>query len=165
MSEHWLNAYAPGYRDLTRADRRAIMVFSFLWSLFEARTMDNSANPKRIRRCIADWAALGTLQAERYDEELAYFRARYRVDAALTAHFPRLNLRPNDYPKLVEAVICNASDDPQHRMLALLIIIWRLRNNLFHGSKWAYGFTDQRKNFIHANAVLVRILESHGGLA
>ena len=49
-------------------------------------------------------------------------------------------------------------------MLALLMIVWRLRNNLFHGAKWAYGLRDQRENFTHANSVLMRLLERHGQL-
>jgi hypothetical protein len=30
-----------------------------------------------------------------------------------------------------------------------------LRNNLFHGVKWAYGIRDQRSNFEHANQALM----------
>ncbi|MET4218881.1 hypothetical protein ABIB00_004102 [Bradyrhizobium sp. LB14.3] len=39
-----------------------------------------------------------------------------------------------------------------------------MRNNLFHGAKWAYGLRDQRENFTHANNVLMRLLERHGQL-
>jgi hypothetical protein len=45
------------------------------------------------------------------------------------------------------------------------MIVLRLRNNLFHGAKWAYGIADQRENFQHANAALMRLLEKHGELA
>jgi hypothetical protein len=36
---------------------------------------------------------------------------------------------------------------------ALLIIVYRLRNNLFHGVKWAYEIQGQLENFNHGNAV------------
>jgi hypothetical protein len=49
-------------------------------------------------------------------------------------------------------------------MLAFLMIVGRLRNDLFHGKKWAYELRDQRENFTHANGVLMRILEHHGQL-
>lgn len=162
MSEHWLEAHAPGFRHLPDADRRAIFDFSFLWSLFEAQVMDNFARADRIRERVDEWAAAGILEAELYDDELAYYRARYFADGALTYHFPHLNLRPGDHPELIEAVIRGANDDPRDRMFALLMIVWRLRNNLFHGAKWAYGIADQRDNFLHANAVLMRLLEEHG---
>ncbi|MEN1522751.1 hypothetical protein AAIH38_34860, partial [Pseudomonas aeruginosa] len=105
---------------------------------FEAQIMGNSARADRIRERVDAWAADGTLEAGIYDAELAYFRNRYFADGALTYHFPYLNLRPSDHPGLVQAVIEGANNDPRDRMLGLLMIVWRLRNNLFHGAKWAY---------------------------
>jgi len=61
-------------------------------------------------------------------------------------------------------VIEGANHDPRDRILALLMIVWRLRNNLFHGAKWAYQLRDQRENFTQANSVLIRMLEQHGQL-
>ena len=164
MSEHWLEARAPGFRELPNADRRAIFDFSFLWSLFEAQIMDNFARADRIRERVDEWTAAGTLNAELYDDELAYFRDRYFANGELTYHYPHLELRRADHPELVEDVIRGANDDPRDRMLALLMIVWRLRNNLFHGAKWAYQLRDQRSNFTHANAALMRVLEKHGHL-
>ncbi|CAM2187909.1 Apea-like HEPN domain-containing protein [Paraburkholderia sacchari] len=163
-SELWLEACAPGFRDLPDPDRRAIFEFAFLWTLFEAQVMDNFARADRIRERIDAWAADGTLEAGLYDAELAYFRNRYYADGALTYHFPYLNLRPSDHPDLVQAVLKGANDDPRDKVLCLLLIIWRLRNNLFHGAKWAYLLRDQRENFTQANRVLMRMLERHGRL-
>lgn len=164
MSEQWLEERAPGFKNLPDADRRVIFDFSFLWSLFEAQIMENFARADRIREKVDAWAADGTLEAAQYDLQLAYFRNRYFADGALTHHFPYLDLRPADHPALVQAVIEGANDDPRDRMLALLMIVWRLRNNLFHGAKWAYQLRDQRENFTQANSVLMRMLEQHGQL-
>lgn len=164
VSKQWLEARAPGFSDLPDPDRLAIFDFAFLWSLFEAQVMDNFARADRIREKMDAWAAAGTLRADLYDAELAYFRNRYFADGKLTRHFPFLDLRPSDHPDLVQAVIEGANNDPRDRMLALLMIVWRLRNNLFHGAKWAYGLRDQHENFTHANQVLMRLLERHGQL-
>jgi hypothetical protein len=164
MSEQWLEERAPGFKSLPDADRRVIFDFSFLWSLFEAQIMENFARADRIREKVDAWAADGTLEAAQYDLQLAYFRNRYFAEGALTHHFPYLDLRPADHPALVQAVIEGANDDPRDRMLALLMIVWRLRNNLFHGAKWAYQLRDQRENFTQANSVLMRMLEQHGQL-
>ena len=163
-SELWLEEHAPGFRDLPTADRRAIFDFAFLWSLFEAHIMGNFARADRIRERVDCWAADGTLEAGLYDAELAYFRNRYFTDGALTYHFPYLNLRPADHPDLVQAVIEGTNDNPRDHIVCLLMIVWRLRNNLFHGAKWAYQLRDQRENFTHANSILMRILERHGQL-
>jgi hypothetical protein len=45
------------------------------------------------------------------------------------------------------------------KLTALFIIVYRLRNNLFHGSKWAYSFKGQLENFTHAGTVLMRAIE------
>lgn len=164
-SEAWLEAKAPGFQELPDDDRRAIFDFAFLWSLFEAEIMEANARVDRITERVDAWAADNMLGAELYDAELAYFRDRYFADGELTYHYPYLDLRKSDHPELVEAVIRAAANDPRDRVLALLMIVWRLRNNLFHGAKWAYQIKGQRENFTHANAVLMRVLERHGQLA
>ncbi|MCP1471945.1 hypothetical protein J3E64_003660 [Sphingobium sp. OAS761] len=164
-SEAWLEARAPGFQDLPDEDRRAIFDFAFLWSLFEAEIMEANARADRITEKVDAWAAGDIMGADLYDAELAYFRDRYFADDELTYHYPFLNLRKSDHSDLVEAVIRGANNDPRDRILALLMIVWRLRNNLFHGAKWAYQIKGQRENFTQANAVLMRVLERHGQLA
>jgi hypothetical protein len=162
MSEQWLSEKAPGFKNLPKRDRSAIFDFAFLWSLFEAKIMGGFARADRIREKVDQWAAGGLLEADLYEGELAYFRGRYFADGVLTHHFPHLHLRPTDHPELVRAVIEERNNDPRDRVLALLTIIWRLRNNLFHGAKWAYEIRGQLDNFSHANNVLMRLLERHG---
>ena len=59
----------------------------------------------------------------------------------------------------VEAVLSEAQTGSAETILALLIIVYRLRNNLFHGEKWSYYFKDQLGNFTHASAILMRTVE------
>lgn len=164
MSVQWLEAHAPGFKNLPDADRCAIYEFTFLWSLFEAQVMDNFARADRIRKKVDEWAAAGVLDMEHFDADLAYFRNRYFTAGQLTYHFSHLGLRSQDHLAIVQGVIEGATDHPRDRMLALLMIIWRLRNNLFHGAKWAYGLSDQSENFNHASSILMRLLERHGQL-
>lgn len=164
-SEKWLEARAPGFHDLPDEDRRAIFDFAFLWSLFEAEIMAANARVDKITEVVDAWVAQGSLDADAFNAELGYFRDRYFADGELTYHFPHLGLRKSDHLELVEAVIRGANNDPRDRMLTLIIVVWRLRNNLFHGAKWAYQIKGQRDNFNHANAVLMRVLEGYGRLA
>ncbi|WP_165323096.1 hypothetical protein [Rhizorhabdus phycosphaerae] len=164
VAEKWLKQRAPGFSQLPPADRRAISDFALLWSLFESRIMGGFARADHIRARVDQWSTQESLEAERYDAELAYFRARYFANGALTYRFDRLELRANDHPDLLAAVLSGADDDPRNRMLVLLMIIWRLRNNLFHGAKWQYQLAEQHGNFTHANAVLMRLLDRHGQL-
>lgn len=161
-SERWLYANAPGFRELPDQDRRAIFDFSFLWSLFEAQVMDNFAQARTISDRVNGWVAENRIYPEVYEEALAYFRNRYSLNGETTDHYDYLNLRRTDYPELVSRVINGKSDDPGESMLCILMIVWRLRNNLFHGSKWAYQIRGQLENFTHVNAVLMKILERYG---
>lgn len=141
-SEQWLEARAPGFLHLPDPDHRAIFDFAFLWSLFEAQITANFTRADRIWERIDAWSLDGTLEAKLYDAELAYFRNRYFADGALTYRFPHLSLRPLDPPDLAQAVIEGTNENPRDGMLALLMIVWCLRNNLFHGVKWVYELRD-----------------------
>lgn len=165
MSMQWLLARAPGFQALPEVDRAAIFNFTFLWSLFEAQVMNSFARADLICAKANQWRDDGTLDADQYDDELAYFRARYFSNGAFTHHFDHLHLRQVDQADLVRSVLDGSNNDPRDRLLTILMIVWRFRNNLFHGEKWAYYLQDQLSNFTHANAILMRLLERHGQLA
>lgn len=161
----WLEAHAPGFAMLPGKDRGAIIEFAFLWSLFEAQILDGRASVGGIRTRVEEWRGAGTLAPDLYAAELVYFRGRYFANGEFTYHFPHLNLRKTDAPDLVAAVLSGANADECDGVMTILVIVWRLRNNLFHGAKWAYHLQDQFENFSHANAVLQRVLERHGHMA
>lgn len=106
-------------------------------------------------------ALQGRLNAGEYQDALAYFRNRYYQGGEFTYHFDQLLFRPRDRRPLVEAVLSDKDNDPVNVVAALLLIIYRLRNNLFHGAKWAYGIRGQQTNFAHGAEVLMRVLEVH----
>jgi len=164
MSMQWLLAKAPGFQALPEQDRAAIFNFTFLWSLFEAKVMGKFARADLICAKVDAWRDAGTLDADQYSVELAYFRQRYYANGSLTHHFPHLHLRPADQFHVVQLVLDGSNNDPRDRLLTVLMIVWRFRNNLFHGEKWAYELQGQLSNFTHANAVLMRLLERHGQL-
>ena len=164
MSMQWLLANAPGFNNLAVEERQAIVDFSLLWSLFEARILNNSGNARTIRDTVHRWHENGALRVDAYDAELAYFKQRYFANNEFTYHFAHLHLRPGDQIPLVRSVIGGGNDDEAARVATVLIIIFRYRNNLFHGMKWAYELADQLENFTNANSALMTALEHHGEL-
>ena len=46
-----------------------------------------------------------------------------------------------------------------------MIIVYRLRNNLFHGEKWEHKLASQASNFTAANRLLANVLELEAGTA
>src|SRR5262249_22219100 len=89
-------------------------------------------------------------------DNVDYFRRCYQGEN--TQHFD-LKLRPNEHPELIKAVLTGENKSETVSVIALFIVIYRLRNNLFHGMKWAYKIRDQRSNFIHACNALIKALE------
>lgn len=160
----WLCAKAPGFRDLSEEERAAIMHFSLLWSFFEAEALHTNASANNILALTHEWASKGSLDITRFTPSLSYFQDRYFQNGTATEYFVGLNFRKNDNQALVGSVLKGENTNPADCVAALLIIVFRLRNNLFHGIKWAYGIHGQLSNFIHANTALMAALELHDHL-
>ncbi len=160
----WLCVHATGFDDLPEEDREAIFHFSLLWSFFEARALHTRGSANAILKVTHGWAYHGQLTLAPFEESLAYFRARYVANGEPTQLFDGLALRNNDKPALVLSVLKGENTNVADSVATLLIVVFRLRNNLFHGVKWAYGIMGQRENFTHANAALMSALETQGYL-
>lgn len=160
----WLKSKAPGFKHLSEDERNAIADFSLLWSLFESRILNTRGNVDNICQAVERWHSTGTLNADAFDTQLAYFQERYYDEGRFTQHFRDLNLKNPDLERFVSAVIDSSDDDARSRMKAVLIIAFRYRNNLFHGVKWQYNLAGQLDNFTAANAILMKVLEQHGAL-
>lgn len=154
----WLEQNAPGFSALSEPEREAISNFALLWSFFEARALATNGSSQTILALAHKWSSQGFLDAQLFSASLQYFQQRYYSNSAATLHLASLNLRANDCPELVNAVLISENTNPADCVAALLIIVYRLRNNLFHGAKWAYGIQGQLDNFNNANAVLMSAL-------
>lgn len=154
----WLEHHILGFRELPQLDRDAISHFLFLWSLFEAKALQTNASARRIVKVVHEWSKQGRLDGEEFTAVLDYFRDRYFQNGLESRHFSHLNLRRNDEVALVRAVLEGSNNKAADETAAVLIIVYRLRNNLFHGIKWAYGVEGQLTNFEHANRALMTAL-------
>lgn len=150
----WLDQQDQGFSELGDDERQAIIDFSLLWSFFEAKALNTNGNAATIIKTAQSWNANGLLDAEPFDNEAAYFRGRYCQDGNVTDHFRHLHLRAADREELVLSFLHDQTEHPWEITAAVLIIVYRYRNNLFHGTKWAYGIQGQIGNFTHANNAL-----------
>lgn len=160
----WLCEKAPGFDDLSHEEREAVMHFSLLWSFFEAEALHTNASANSILALAHKWASTARLNIEPFKPSLAYFQDRYFKDGQETVNYGGLNWRRNDSQALVSAVLKGENTNPVDMVAAVLIVVLRFRNNLFHGVKWAYGIRGQLDNFTNANAVLMAALETHAHL-
>jgi hypothetical protein len=155
---NWLEKHMLGFRDLPEPDREAIFDFALLWSLFEAKALETRASSESITRVVQEWALQGNLADGDFGEGLAYFSNRYFPDGVESNCFSGLNLRSNDNPEFVKRVLRSRNNTNVETAAVVLIITYRLRNNLFHGVKWVYNLSGQRSNFEHSNRALMAAL-------
>jgi hypothetical protein len=161
----WLQAKVPGFNHLSQDERDAITDFSLLWSLFESRVLNTHGTAQAIREVADQWRGRRAFDTNIVDNELAYFRQRYYADGQFTEAFDHLHLRRSDRKDSVRAVLDGRENDPFICLAAALIIVFRYRNNLFHGIKWQYDLRNQLPNFTAANSILMKVLEQSGNLA
>jgi hypothetical protein len=157
--ENWLAGHAHGYSELGLSERQAIAHFALLWSFFEERVMRNNANVPSILSKVEDWKSRGVLKAETFAGPLKYFEHRYYKSGSFTQSFEAPKFRRHDRRPLVECVLSGHSRSADDVVAALLLIVARLRNNLFHGVKWEDGIREQEKNFINANQILMLAMD------
>jgi hypothetical protein len=127
--------------------------------LFEAKVMNRHASVPSIAAWVDQWAAFGAPRKADFERPLVYFRERYWRDGSFTPLFDGLNFRRSDRKPFVKSVLMNERQEAGDVVLALLLIVFRLRNNLFHGEKWLYEIQGQERNFESANQILITILE------
>lgn len=155
----WLEANAAGFSHLDQDERRAIYHFALLWSLLEAKLLATHGSPGAIHDAMERIAAANRFDLASLAEPLAHFRGRYWQDGKLTVRFDGLNMAAKHVPT-VHPVLAG-HDEPAAVLTALLLIVHRLRNNLFHGPKWSYGIADQRANFDNANLVMMAAMDMY----
>lgn len=153
--QDWLEKNVPSFNDLDEIERNEIYAFTMLWSFFENRYLGKSAGPKVIEDFVKQRLDEHSLQVAQLEPHFAYFQNRYMTNSGETEHFAALHLRENESPKRVRGALNGSLANDLDRLYALFIIVYRLRNNFFHGEKWTYGLRGQKSNFEHANQVLI----------
>ena len=165
----WLEENNYGYKCLSDNERQAITGFSLLWGLFEAQMLGREAqargqsvNARRIvKKCKTLCKPIGSVQEDHFSSSLAHFRERYtKKDGVVNSQFEYLHFRPSDRRGLVKKVLLDhESTTTAEKLAACLIIVFRYRNNDFHGIKWATEFRDQQENFEESNKLLAYVLD------
>ena len=155
----WLDKNALGFSALSPEERAAPMHFSLIWSCFEAQALNTNGSTSAIESWIRTLDRQKKLNVAPFNAVLAYFKDRYFANGDFTHNFHNLNLPNNASSILVKEVLSGRNADPVDSVVAVFLIIYRFRNNYFHGPKWAYQLQDQLTNFNMANDALMLVME------
>jgi hypothetical protein len=157
----WFAENTRGGTEVLPETQAAIADFTAMWSFFESSLCANRASiaafERALENCNPDQASESALLT--LDECLAFWRFRYRAPDGFNTRFAGLHFRPGDPKGLVESVLQGRATDKRSELLALLVIVYRLRNNLFHGLKTLEMLNDQVQNLLTACRCLAAILE------
>ncbi|MBE0670630.1 MAG: hypothetical protein IH588_08590 [Anaerolineales bacterium] len=154
----WISNFLSFERKLTGEDIENVRNFSLLWNLFERLVCHRNASIPALVDAISRLQRQDKLRIDDYEIFLKYFANRYIEGDKPNHRFRMLNLRGDD-KTLVEAVLKGSETTPEKVMLALLMIVYRYRNNLFHGEKSIRDLPNQIENFRNANQLLMIFME------
>ncbi len=128
--------------------------FSLLWNIFENLVCENNCNVNRLEERLNPVE----FQIVDFQENFEYFKDRYTENGTTNARFEHLNFRNGDRKEFVANVLLGNENVTSAKVLALTIIIYRFRNNHFHGLKNFMQIDQQEENFRNANQVIKSIL-------
>lgn len=142
-----------------------ILHFSLLWNLFERDACGKQASRTRIRTVVASAAASNRVTAQFFAEHLDYLRDHVqRNGMTIDRYLDALKVHERDRP-LVGQVLQGQLNDDESIVHALLLVVLRIRNNLFHGEKDVANLHTQSELFRAANSIIATYLTVTEGAA
>lgn len=162
----WITENMLGGTELRPEATSAVANFTMMWNLFEGVVCGNHANVREFERLAARLAEapLDAVDLGALENSLAFWSFRYRNPDGFSSRFDGLNFRPNDRREVVEEVLLGQRSGLNDKLLSLMVIVYRLRNNLFHGLKTIDMLNDQIQNLNTASqclGALVRASHAH----
>ena len=160
----WIEQFLNSGGNLQSQGLSRVTNFVFLWNIFEATALDRDATLGKIRLLVDNLHQFQPLTVIELQGYLTYFSDRYfNPNGKNTYSLEGLKFRDNQSDQAakaeVEAVLTRNEIRPEMILKALLIILYRFRNNLFHGNKEIVQIEGQIQNFIVANNILKIVLE------
>ena len=138
-----------------------------MWALSKpsprTRWCDRDAKIRTFER-IAEAVVQRVQLLDEVREGVRFWTRRYRTGACFNSRFYDLEFRTNDREELVKAVLAGTQIDARSQLLAAMIIVYRLRNNLFHGLKTISMLNEQVPNLDMACRTLAAIVKASGRL-
>ena len=132
-----------------------LLEFLILWNLFEKRLFNKRFS---IAAAIRNDVKVSSVSL---DDAFDYFKKRYIENGRTNSKFDALSFRRNDKKSNVVNILCGVPDVILNRSTAVQIIIYRLRNNLFHGLKEVETLSSNKSTFLIVNEFLLSCLEEN----
>lgn len=152
----WINEKIinDGTSKIDTNDIDEIRDFALLWNLFEDLLCSNNANMSKIDTLID--SKIDKFNELEYQDTFQYFYNRYKSN---DEKFNALRLR-DPQKNLVKKVLNDEFTDKNNKLKFIMAVIYRFRNNLFHGEKNMRYISLQKENFEKANIFLMYFIDT-----
>jgi hypothetical protein len=152
----WLNMFLGWQNHLNHEQLKPVLVFCLLWSRFEGDECNAEANLGSIHCSVNRAYQTGKLDLSSYGKYLDFFRSNYFPVAELSDDQLNIFCRENKNMDEKERIRA-AYQSPTNVILvvtALLLLTYRIRNNLFHGVKSLHALPNHMPLFDCVNGLL-----------
>lgn len=157
----WLqeNIYVmAGFTDETYT---SISDFSIMWAIFEGTQLQDRLEGRAAVDELEFVAQRTSHCATVLEYARTYWSQRYiGADGEGNDKFRRLGFKHKPHSELVLRVLKGEAVNEEEQIHALLLIVYRLRNNLFHGEKDMAKINSQVENLTYGALVLKDIIEA-----
>jgi len=137
----------------------SIADFCVMWALFEGTELHGIAiavdELGNVSKRVAD-------NIDDIDIFLEFWVNRYISEGTTNHKFEQLNINHQPHKDLVSQVLLGTEKNREKVTHALLLIVYRLRNNLFHGVKDITKINGQASNLTKASLLLKNVLLASG---
>jgi hypothetical protein len=160
---NWTMDFFDNAIDLNVEGINHIKNFVFLWNIFETFGCNKNANINSIKHIVEETNNREAINLEQFTKYVDYFSNRYyNPNGDRTYNIEGLLFRQSNNDQIAKneviAVLTGQQVEPKEMLKALLILLYRFRNNLFHGGKQIVHLDTQIENFICANNILKDVL-------
>jgi len=159
----WIMDFFGNGVDLKTEGIDRVRNFSLLWNLFETYACNKRADINSISQAVDNINEREPITSELISDHIDYFSNRYfNKDGTPKEIFEGLKFRQGQNDQAAKQQVNNTltrvQDKPVENLKSLLFILYRFRNNLFHGEKEVIHLNGQIDNFIIANDLLTKVL-------
>ena len=149
----WVAEFTQPTLEIHELTYRQIVHFSLIWNLFERHACGRFASIPKIELSVKSAIAENRIETGQFAEHSAYFRHRaanygHSIDDYVSA----LNPQDQKTKEILTGFLNGGSDNLRSEVTGLLVIAYRIRNNLFHGEK--------EVAYLHTQVELFRVVNS-----
>ena len=160
-AELWVRENLNEAQTLKRETLQIVAGFTLLWNLFEGLVCKGQLDRQTFKHIIQNLPRSSELDGS-VDESIEFYRIRYVSSREMKPIFYGLHFRDCEIERRehVEAVLKGELGEFDDKVLALLFIVCRIRNNMFHGLKSVDVWNNQAINISQASRVLSLIVKA-----